>query len=193
MEEWQESFCGAQVVALVVASLLTKGELILRRPGCDAREMMSMKKVFAGLLVGLSCGGMWAQEQGNWRPVSTTARAIMGPIAIGDEKLVINFVRFPVAEIRTVTPAEIAAVLAMDPTESGKPLAGHLFRLSIAADQKFLHKNTMCGGDETQWMVSAVQGKTLQLAFFSGATMPVLTAEAVGNSTSLCGTFTFTR
>ena len=152
-----------------------------------------MRTIVAGLVVGLSCCAMRAQEQGNWRPVSTTARSITGPIAIGDEKLVINFVRFAVAEIRPVTPAEIAAVLAMGPTEDGKPLTGHLFRLSIPADQKFLHKNTMCGGDETQWMVSAVQGKTLQLAFFSGATMPVMTAEAVGNSTNLCGTFTYVR
>ena len=51
----------------------------------------------------------------------------------------------------------------------------------------------MCGSDETQWMASSVQGKTLQLAFFSGATMPVLTAEAVGNSANVCGTFTYVR
>ena len=146
-----------------------------------------------GVVAGLSCCGVWAQEQGNWRPLSTTARSTTGPIAIGDEKLVINFLRFPVAEIRDLTSAELAAVLPGDPTQSGKPVTGHLYRLSIPATQKFLHKNTMCGGDETQWMASSVQGKTLQLAFFSGATMPVLTAEAVGNSSNLCGTFSYLR
>ena len=145
------------------------------------------------MVVGLSCGAAWAQEQGNWRPVSTTARGILGPIAIGEERLVINFVRFPLAEIRALTAAEMAAVLPADAAQEGKPQAGHLFRLSIAGDQRFLHKNTICGGDETQWMLSSVQGKTMQLAFFSGATMPVLTAEAVGSSTSLCGTFLFAR
>ena len=155
--------------------------------------MTSWTRVLAGVVIGLSCYAAVAQEQGNWRPLSTTARGITGPIAMGDEKLVINFVRFAIAEIRPLTAAELAAVLPADPTESGKPLTGHLYRLSIPGDQKFLHKNTMCGSDETQWMASSVQGKTLQLAFFSGATMPVLTAEALGNATNVCGTFTYVR
>ena len=153
---------------------------------------MSGLRIKAGMMVGLSCYAA-AQEQGNWRPVSTTARATTGPIALGNERLVINFLRFPVAEIRPLSTAEIAAVLPADPTEGDKPISGHLFRLSIPADQKFLHKNTMCGSDETQWMASSVQGKTMQLAFFSGATMPVLTAEAIGNATNVCGTFTYVR
>lgn len=189
MEESRQSSCPIQV-----AGGEGCGDWLIS-PGwrCDAQGMTSKTRIFVGLMVGLSSGAVRAQEQGNWRPVSTTARSIMGPIAIGDEKLVINFLRFPIAEIRPLTAAELAAVLPADSTETGKPVTGHLFRLSIAADQRFLHKNTMCGGDETQWMASSVQGKTLQLAFFSGATMPVLTAEAVGNSTSLCGTFTFVR
>ncbi len=121
-----------------------------------------------------------------------------GPIAIGDEKLVINFVKFPVAEIRSLTAAEVQAMFSPDAAEAGAGGKGavggsHLYRLSIPATQQFLHKNTMCGGEETQWMASLVQGKTLALAFFSGATMPVLTAEAMANTTSLCGTFTYVR
>ena len=154
--------------------------------------MTSRTRVIAGTILGLSCCAI-AQEQGNWRPVSTTARSTTGPVALGNERLTINFLRFPVAEIRPLTADEIAAVLPADPTESGKPISGHLYRLSIPGEQKFLHKNTMCGSDETQWMASSVQGKTLQLAFFSGATMPVLTAEAVGNSANVCGTFTYVR
>lgn len=155
---------------------------------------MSTRRVLAGVVVGLSCVlSAVAQEQGSWRPLSTTARAITGPIVLGDEKLVINFVRFPVAEIRALTKAEMLAMFPPDSTEGEKPLAGHLYRLSIPMDQRFLHKNTMCAGDETQWMLSAVQGKTMQLAFFSGATMPVLTAEAVATTTTLCGTFTYMR
>ena len=42
-------------------------------------------------------------------------------------------------------------------------------------------------------MVTYVEGRTLQLAFFSAADMPTLTAEAVSNSTTLCGTYTYTR
>ena len=189
MEKRERSSCRAQVGARNGCD----AKLILRGWRCDARCMMSKTRIFAGLMVGLSCCAMRAQEQGNWRPMSTTARSILGPIAIGDEKLVINFVRFPIAEIRSLTPAELAAVLPGDTTESGRALTGHLFRLSIPADQRFLHKNTLCGGDETQWMATSVQGKTLQLAFFSGATMPVMTAEAMANATNVCGTYTYVR
>ena len=159
---------------------------------------MTRFAALAGLMAGLSCCTMKAQEQGDWRPVSTTARSMTGPIAIGDEKLLINFVRFPVAEIRSLTTVEVQAMFPPDglgkgAAGNGAAMGGHLYRLSIPAQQKFLHKNTMCGGDETQWMASSVQGKTLQLAFFSGATMPVLTGEAMANTTSLCGTFTYVR
>ena len=65
--------------------------------------------------------------------------------------------------------------------------------MHIPADKKFLHKNTLCGAEEVQYVVTAVQGKTLEMAMFSGAKMPVLTVEAVINSTDLCGTYSYTR
>ncbi len=147
-----------------------------------------MTRIFAGMIVGLSCCAMWAQEKGNWRPVSTTAKSITGPIVFSDEKLTINFSNFAVAEIRDLQAAETAA--AFDGTAAG---TGHLYRLSIPADKQFLHKNTFCGGEETQWMATNVDGKTLRLAFFSGATIPVLTAEGLANSTAVCGTYTYSR
>ena len=162
--------------------------------GCDAREMTGSMRVWAGLVLGLSCWQpMMGQDSGNWRPVSTTAKAITGPLLIANETLVVNFVKFPIAEIRSLTAEELLVIGIADTTGKDGAMTGHLYRLSIPAEQKFMHKNTMCGGDETQWMTTAVQGKTMQLAFFSGATMPVLTAEAVGNSTSLCGTFTYVK
>jgi len=36
-------------------------------------------------------------------------------------------------------------------------------------------------------------GQQLQVAFFSGASAPVLTVEALGKSTDLCGTFSYVR
>jgi hypothetical protein len=42
-------------------------------------------------------------------------------------------------------------------------------------------------------MVTFVSVGRLQVAFFSGAQAPVLTFDAVGNSTDLCGTFTYSR
>ena len=144
--------------------------------------------------MGLSCcASAVAQEKGNWRPVSTTARGVTGPVAFSDERLLNNFLKFPIAEIRDLTAAELTVVANADLSGKGDAVSGHLYRLSIPADQTFLHRNTMCGGEETQWMTTAVRGKTLQLAFFSTAQMPLLTAEAMANSTSLCGTYSYAR
>jgi hypothetical protein len=133
----------------------------------------------------------WAQqERGQWRAASTTAKAITGDVAIAGEKLVINFAQFPIAEIRALRPEEISAAFNVEDATLGK---GYLYRLSVAPGQRFLHKNTLCGSDETQWMATYVQGKDLQLAFFSGGNMPQITPEALGNTTNLCGTFSYVR
>lgn len=70
---------------------------------------------------------------------------------------------------------------------------GHLYRLSIPGDKKFLHKNTICGGEDAQWVATYVAGHSLQLAFFSGSKMPVFTPDALANSASLCGTFSYVK
>jgi hypothetical protein len=132
-----------------------------------------------------------AQEMGNWRAANQTAKSITGDIALAPEKLYINFVRFTVSRIRPLQPAEVAAAFSSEgETSTG---AGSLYRLSIPPEQKFLHKNTICGSDETQWMATYVDGKTLKVAFFSDAKPPVFTLEALQNSTNLCGTFGYTR
>ncbi len=153
------------------------------------RSMVALVVVFG--LAGLRQGQ--AQEKGSWQPLSTTARSVTGPISFANEKLTINFTKFAVAEIRDVSAAEIQAVLQEAPTAGGATPRGHLFRLNIPGGKQFLRHNTMCGSEDTQWMVTSVQEKTLQLAFFSGSQMPVLTAEAVANTTALCGTYTYGR
>ena len=125
-----------------------------------------------------------------WRPVSTTARAITGPVVCGEEKLSINFSTFAIAQIRGLTPEETTAVFGGASDASGR---GDLYRLSIPGARVFLHKNTLCGGEDAQWMATTVAGKSLQVAFFSGAQMPVFTAEAIGSTTALCGTFLYAR
>lgn len=132
-----------------------------------------------------------AQEQGYWKAVSSTAMAITGDVSLNERKVTIDFASFTIAEIRELKAAEMAAVLDGEKTTEGA--SGHLYRLSIPGDKRFLHKNTMCGSEETQWMVTVVRGKELQLAFFSGAQMPVLTAESLMNTTSLCGTYGYVR
>ncbi len=153
-------------------------------------NLMKQKAALAlALFVPVDHSGLLAQEKGTWRAASKTARAITGDIALSDEKLAINFSRYTIAQIRDLTPAELTSVFGPDSV----PETGNLYRLSMPATKKLLHGNTLCGADDTQWMVTSVLGKTLQVAFFSGSSMPVLKPEAIANSTSLCGTFTYTK
>jgi hypothetical protein len=71
--------------------------------------------------------------------------------------------------------------------------SGSLYRLSVPAQKRFLHHNTLCGTDDTRWMATYVAGRSLQVAFFSGEDQPVFTMDAISNSTRLCGTYSFAR
>ena len=131
-----------------------------------------------------------AQEKGAWQAASNTAQSITGDISFSPDKLSINYVRFPIALIRSLEKSEIAATFDAD---SDAPGTGSLYRLNVPATQKFLRKNSLCGGDDTHWMVTFASGKTLQVAFFSSQKVPTLTREAISNSTDLCGTFTYVK
>lgn len=132
----------------------------------------------------------WAQEQGLWRATSSTAQSITGDVIISNEKLTINFSAFIIAKIQSLSQKEVSAVFDTDSSVGGN---GSLYRLDIPAAKKFLHKNTLCGSDDTQWMVTYVEGRSLRIAFFSGAKPPVFTLDAISNSTNLCGVFTYGR
>lgn len=131
----------------------------------------------------------FAQEKGNWRAASNTAVSITGDLSISDTKVSINFVNFTMAQIRRLAPAEVSAVFAAE----GAGGSGSLYRLNIPAKQRFLRHNSLCGSDDTEWMITSVEGKTLHVAFFSGENTPVLTHEAINNSSDLCGTYTYVR
>jgi len=151
-----------------------------------------MKREGFSLLLGLALvsGASAAQDRGEWQAASRTAESITGGVAFGDEKITIDFASFPIAQIRPLTTTEAAALFN---AEAGAAGQGNLYRLSIPGTKKFLNKNTLCGSEATDWMVTYVSGRTLELAFFSGQKMPVLSAEALANTTSLCGTFTYVR
>lgn len=145
--------------------------------------------------VALACGlissaAVVAQENGNWRAASSTAKSITGDVAISNEKLAINFSSYWIAQIRALTPAEVAAVFD---TGNGAAEKGDLYRVRIPGDKRFLHKNTLCAGEDVQWVAAYAAGRELQLAFFSGAKPPVLTADALANATDLCGTFAYVK
>jgi hypothetical protein len=129
-----------------------------------------------------------AQEKGSWSAASSNAKAITGDIAFSDTKLTISLVSFPIAQIRPLQAAETGA--AFDADAGG---AGHLYRLGVAASQRFLHKNTLCGTEDVEWMATYVRAKTLHVSFFSNAKPPVFTFESLNNSPDLCGSFTYAR
>jgi hypothetical protein len=131
-----------------------------------------------------------AQEIGYWRASSQAARTITGDIALSPEKLTVNFLAFPIARIRALTPAEIDAAFSPDPGTQG---SASLYRLDVSASQKFLHKNTLCGTDETKWMATYASGRTLTVTLFSDDKPPVFTREALTDSPTLCGTFSYAK
>ena len=151
-----------------------------------------LKTLAASLLICTltAAAAVQAQDKGYWRAVSNTARSITGDLSLGDEKIIINFVPFPMVKARTLEKAEISALFDVDSTATGD---GTLYRLTVPAAKKFLNKNTLCGAEDTQWMVTYVSGKSLRLALFSGQKAPVFTFNAISNSTDLCGTFEYAR
>lgn len=145
--------------------------------------------VVIGLMLGCAAAGV-AQEGGDWRASNSSAKSTTGDVAFSGQKILIDFSSFTIAEIRTLKPDEMTAAFDADPAALG---SGHLYRLDIPAEKRFLHKNTICGSDETQYVASYVSGRTLQLAFFSGASAPVLSVDALSNGGNLCGVFSYTR
>ncbi len=141
-------------------------------------------------LVLTSCVFATAQELGYWRASSSTAQSVTGDVGFSDAKIAINFSNFDIVLAADLEPGQVSSVFDADSNASTK---GHLYKLDIPASKKFMHKNTLCGGEDTQWLVTYVEGRTLHLAFFSGQKAPVFTLDAISNSTALCGTYTYTR
>src|SRR6516162_4431074 len=96
--------------------------------GCHARDMRRLHLAILGLLMA-GCLTGTAQEKGYWRAASSTAVSITGDITISDAKLAINFVSFPLAQIRKLEGGEISAVFDADTNAGG---SGNLYRLNIA-------------------------------------------------------------
>jgi len=145
------------------------------------------------VLAGMVClaARVGAQEdRGLWRASSTNAHAITGDITIAEAKVTLNFLMFPLAQIRRLKPVEVSAVFDAD-VNAG--IEGTLYRLHVPPGKYIVKKNTLCGGEETQWMATYVTGHTLKVAFFSGDDMPVFTFDAMQNTTTLCGKFTYGR
>jgi hypothetical protein len=145
--------------------------------------------VVAGLLLAFSLPGM-AQELGFWRAASKEAQSTTGDVAFSDFKISINYAGFTIVRVRDLAPGEVSSVFDADSNSGAK---GHLYKLNIPASKRFLHKNSLCGSEDTEWMATFVEGRSLHVAFFSGEKPPVFTVDAISNSTDLCGVYTYGR
>ncbi len=157
---------------------------------CVMLETMNRHASLFAMLLIVAAASAYAQDKGYWRAASKNASSITGDVALSNDKVSINFLAFTIAPIRALKPEEAVAAFDADSTIPG---GGNLFRLNIPGATRFLHKNTLCGGDDTQWMATYASGKSLRIAFFSGAAPPVLTIDALANSSDVCGTYTYVR
>ncbi len=148
-----------------------------------------MVVVASGVLLAssLSCA---AQDKGFWNAASNETAKMTGDISIAETKVTINFAKFPLAAIRRLKPVEVSAMFDAD-VNAG--ISGDLYRLRVPANKPIVQHNTLCGGEDTQWMATYVTGRTLRVAFFSGDDMPVFTFDAISNSTTMCGRYVYTR
>ncbi|HVZ82400.1 MAG TPA: hypothetical protein VG893_01905 [Terracidiphilus sp.] len=152
-------------------------------------NLSAFLRAAAGLaLLGAVCCA--AQEAGYWRAASSAASSITGDISIAQSKITIDFTAFPIVQVRTLTPAEVSAAFGVDLNAGGD---GRLYKLTVPGARRFLHHNTLCGTEDTQWMATYVAGHTLKVTVFSGTEPPVLTLDALANSMDVCGTFMYSR
>ncbi len=130
-------------------------------------------------------------ERGYWRAASNTATSVTGDITLSETKPTIGFAKpYVIAAILSLKPEEVSAVFDADANTAGP---GTVYRLNVPAAQRFERKNTLCGSDDTHYMVTYASGKTLQVAFFSGDAVPAFTFDAISHSTNLCGIYTYAR
>jgi hypothetical protein len=157
------------------------------------KSYMARAFAMSVLLAGMVCSAarVCAQEdRGLWRAASTNALAITGDITIGEAKVTLDFNTFPLALIRRLKPVEVSAVFDADVSAG---IEGTLYRLRVPPGKYIVKRNTLCGGEETQWMATYATGHTLKVAFFSSDDMPVFTFDAMQNTTTLCGTYAYGR
>ena len=147
------------------------------------------KTIAACLLAFSLAAAALAQDGGLWRASSQAARTITGDIAFTDHNITINFLTFTMVRVRALTTDEVLGAFP----DGGRQGAGSLYRMDISGDRKFLHKNTLCGDENVEWMAAYISGRSLTVIFFSGQKPPVLTLDGMNNATDICGTYTYVR
>ena len=166
--------------------------LLFSRLGCHPQRVKKsvFVPVIAAILALFAAPFCPAQVKGYWRAASSLAHSITGDISIAKSDITINYYVFALVPVRALNTNEVAAAFDADVNSNA---TGYLYHLNVPASRRFMHHNTLCGTEETQWMATYESGRTLQVAFFSGATPPVITVDALANTMNLCGTYTYSR
>jgi hypothetical protein len=73
---------------------------------------MKLRNIVGAVLV--CCMTAVAQDRGNWRAASSTAKSITGDVGLSEEKVAINFSTFTIARIRGLQAAEASALFDAD-------------------------------------------------------------------------------
>ena len=70
----------------------------------SVRKRTAIVLVLAGVVCCLAARVCAQEDRGLWSAASTNAHAITGDVTIGEAKVTLNFITFPLAQIRRLKP-----------------------------------------------------------------------------------------
>jgi hypothetical protein len=131
-----------------------------------------------------------------WTAMSNTAMSITGDIELSSNELTLAGKSYALVLVSNIAAPQLAA--AGEIVAMAQPTTASLYKLSIPAGTKLVNGNTICGPNAANWLLTVIgtgppaqTDQMLSLAFFSGSGKPDLASAA--NSTSLCGTFSYSH
>jgi hypothetical protein len=131
-----------------------------------------------------------------WTAMSNTAMSITGSIELSSNELTMAGKSYALVLASNVVPPQLGAAGLL--VSMAQPTTASLYKLSIPSTTKLLNGNTICGPNAANWLLTVIgtsppvqTDQMLSLAFFSGSAQPDLASAA--NSTSLCGTFSYSH
>jgi hypothetical protein len=115
----------------------------------------------------------------SWRPISTNAVSITGPIVLQPSKLHVTGGDFPLT---------LAGMAASFKPDQG-PIPARIYAVSKPVNPPLLNGNKLCGADPATWIVAVpVPPDGLEIDVFTSAEKPTSV-----KSPGQCGTFSYKR
>jgi hypothetical protein len=138
------------------------------------------------------------EPTGVWSPLSHTAESITGQVILSSAGITILGTTYPLIMERSLGPVEIQSLAQAFSLASGyQSLDARLYQTNIPAAAVLLNGNTICGSEPARWIaaftISTGSQPELYLMFLAGDLQPALNAEALENSTRVCGTYSYVK